>query len=277
MRTFTLLDKDGVSYNLTEKTTAFFYDVEGLGYTRDVEYQRIGDRFESVRDSLAQGIIEGVIRFRQPDAYQKYFAFVQFCQNTPLRLVYTPLTTPYYRDGTVTSISKTEGSDGMLSCTVKFSAASPFYKVLYEYNPGVITGGKEYTYEYDYVYSNSIAGTVVLQSDSYLNCPTKITIYGYAVNPAWRHYVNNVLVSTGKINATIEAGHKVVIDTTTTPYSIKQFDMSNALISDLYQLSDFSTGRFVTLQNGRNAVSVAHDGSNLLQLGVEARIEYASV
>lgn len=277
MRTFTLLDKDGVSYNLTEKTTAFFYDVEGLGYTRDVEYQQIGDRYESVRDVLAQGVIEGVIRFRQPDAYSKYFRFVQFCQNAPLRLVYTPLTTPYYRDGTVTSVSKTEGSDGVLSCTIQFSASSPFYKVLYEYNPGIVEGGKEYSYSYNYTYSNSIAGTVVINSDSYLSCPTKVTIYGYAVNPSWRHYVNNVLVSTGKVNGTIEADHKLVIDTTTVPYSIKQFDLSNNLISDMYQLSDFSTGRFVNLQNGRNLISVAHDGSSLLQLGVEARIEYASV
>lgn len=277
MRTFTLLDKDGVSYNLTEKTAAFLYNVEGLGYTRDVEYQQIGDRYESIRNNLAQGVIEGVIRFQNPDAYQKYFAFVQFCQNAPLRLVYTPVATQFYRDGMVTSISKTEGADGVLSCTIQFSASSPFYKVLYEYNPGVITGGKTYSYEYNYLYSNSIAGTVVMNNDSYLSCPTKITIYGYAVNPTWRHYVNNVLVSTGKVNATIEDGHKLVIDTTTVPYSIKQFDMSNALISDLYQLSDFSTGRFVNLLNGRNTISVAHDGSSLLKLGVEARISYASV
>lgn len=277
MRQFTLLDKDGVSYDLTEPTTAFFYNVEGLGYSRAIEYQQVGDRYEAVKDNLSQGVINGVIRFRNPNAYKKYFDFVQFCQNSPLRLIYTPATTPFYRDGLVTSITKTEGADGVLSCSIEFSTSSPFYKILYEYNPGVITGGKTYSYEYDYTYSNSVAGTVILQNDSYLDSPTKIEIYGYAVNPTWRHYVNNVLVSTGKVNATIEAGNKLVIDTTTNPYSIKQFDLSNELISDVYQLSDFSTDRFVTLENGRNTISVSHEGSNLLKVGVEARIEYASV
>lgn len=277
MRTFTLLDRDGTSYNLTEPTTAFFYNVEGLGYSREVEYQQIGDRYEPIKNNLAQGLINGMIRFKQPNAYKKYFDFVQFCQNTPLRLIYTPSTTPFYRDGQVTSISKTEGSDGVLSCSIEFSASTPFYKILYEYNPGVITGGKTYSYEYDYVYSNSVAGTVTLNIDSYLSCPAKIEIYGYAVNPSWRHYVNNVLVSTGKVNTSIEAGNKLVVDTTTTPYSIKQYNLSNELISDVYQLSDFSTDRFITLKNGRNTISVAHEGGSLIQVGVEARIEYASV
>lgn len=277
MRQFTLLDKDGQSYNLTVPTTAFLYNVEGLGYSREIEYQQIGDRYEAVKNNLSQGVINGLIRFRQPEAYKKYFDFVQFAQNTPLRLVYTPVTTQFYRDGMITSISKTEGSDGVLTCSIEFSASSPWYKVLYEYNPGIITGGKTYSYEYDYVYSNSVAGTVILDNDSYLSCPTKIEIYGPATNPSWRHYVNNNLVSTGKVNTTIDSGNKLVVDTTTTPYSIKQFDLSNELVSDVYQLSDFSTQRFVTLQNGRNTVSVSHEGGSLLQLGVEARIEYASV
>ena len=276
MRTFKLINKDGVSYDLTEQQS-FLYNVDGLGYSRQVDYQRIGNRYEAVKNTLAQGVINGRIRFRQPNAYEKYFGFVQFCQNGPLRLVYTPAGTPYYREGIVTQIGKTESADGMLMCTIQFSASTPFYRTLYEYNNGDITGGKEYNYTYNYVYSDSIAGTVVLQNDSYLSCPTRITIYGYAVNPIWRHYVNEQLVASGKANTTIEAGHKLVIDTTTVPYSIKQFDLSNTLISDVYQLSDFSTARFVTLRQGKNVISVSHEGSNLLKLGVEARIEYASV
>ena len=277
MRTFVLQDKNGVSYNLTEKQTAFLYNVDGLGFSRDIEYQPIGDGYAAVSNVLAQGVISGVVRFRQPNAYQKYFAFVQFTQNAPLKLIYTPTTTPYYRDGMVTSISKSESRDGALTCNVEFSATSPFYKLLYEFNDGVVSGGKEYNYSYNYVYANAIAETVMLQCDSYLSCPAKIEIYGYAVNPMWRHYVNGVLISSGAVTATVAAGNKLVIDTTTNPYSIKQYNLANELISDAYQLSDFSTQRFVTLKNGRNTISVSHEGSNVLQLGVEARIEYASV
>lgn len=48
-------------------------------------------------------------------------------------------------------------------------------------------------------------------------------------------------------------------------------------VSDMYQLSDFSTDRFIRFGKGRNTVSVQADNTNTLNVGVEAQIEYATV
>jgi hypothetical protein len=85
------------------------------------------------------------------------------------------------------------------------------------------------------------------------------------------------LQTSGKVNGSVLANHKLVIDTTSIPYSIKQFDMLGNLISDMYQQSDFATQRFVRFGRGRNTVTVTADNTTNLNVGVEAQIEYATV
>ena len=85
------------------------------------------------------------------------------------------------------------------------------------------------------------------------------------------------MVATGKVNGNIEKNNKLVIDTTTIPYTIHQYDMNNNLISDMYQLSDFSTYRFMMLGYGKNVISVTQEGAGVVKLSVEAKIEYAAV
>ena len=75
----------------------------------------------------------------------------------------------------------------------------------------------------------------------------------------------------------MNVNRKVVIDTTTEPWSIKQFDNLGNLVSDMYQLSDFSTERFIQIKNGRNIISVTDDGADDVTLSVEAQIGYDTV
>lgn len=278
MRTFSLVNKDGLAYELTEKKVSFLYNVEGLGYQREMEFQRIGEHFALVNDHLAQGVITGTVKFWQPGAYEQYFKFGQFCQNKPLKLTYTPNKgVTFFREGYVSKIGKAESNGGALIATIEFKAKSPWYKVVSAYNSGEITGGKVYGYTYDYKYSEGVLQTIVINSDSYENSPAKITIYGPLINPSWSHYLNNVLVATGKVNGSIEKNNKLVIDTTTIPYTICQYDMNDNLISDMYQLSDFSTYRFMMLGYGENIISVTQEGNGVVKLSVEAKIEYATV
>jgi hypothetical protein len=56
-----------------------------------------------------------------------------------------------------------------------------------------------------------------------------------------------------------------------------ELDMSNNLVRDYYQLSDFSTERFIRLQPGKNRITVTHSGGNVIAVGIEGQIEYATV
>lgn len=277
MRTFRLYDNDGNRYNLTSKDDLFFYAVDGLGFRQEVQFQRIQDRFALLINYIAQGKIKGTIKFWQPQAELQYFNFAQFCQNKPLTLDYNNNYGKYLREGIITEIKRSDGKGNPLEIEIEFSAVTPWYKTVSEYNEGTIVGGKVYNYTYDYTYSGSVVNTISIDSDSYQSSPVRLVIFGPAVNPTWRHYINNVLTSTGKINGNVLQNHKLIIDTTTIPYSIKQVDMLGNLISDMYQQSDFSTQRFVRFGHGTNTVTFAADNTSVLNVGVEAEIEYATI
>jgi hypothetical protein len=305
MRIFTLYDKDGKSYDITSKEQAFFYGIAGLGYEDETEFQRIDERYKLLSKYRKQSEITGTIRFWQPEAEQKYFEFAQFCQNGPLTLRYAPdsgkvsqsdfdkafvegraLYLPYrtityesyYRRGLVTLIDKTDVLGNCLEITIKFKAETPWFKVVREYNYGGqgITG-KKYDYEYPYNYSGSVSNQITIESDSRQQSPCKIIIAGPCTNPSWNHYLNGVLQSTGKVLAEILPNHRLIIDTTTIPYSIKEVNALNQEVADLYQASDFDTQRFIRLGYGQNIITVAALDSVEIGIGAEAEIEYATV
>lgn len=277
MRTFRLYDNDGNRYNVTSKDHLFFYKIDGLGFTQEVEFQRIEDRYALLNNYIAQNKITGIIRFWKPQAELQYFNFAQFCQNQPIMMDYNNNYGTYSRRGLITKIERSDGNGNPLEIKIEFTAETPWFKTVSEYNEGTIVGGKVYDYTYDYTYSDSVVNTVSIDSDSYQSSPVRLVIFGEAVNPTWRHYLNNVLVSTGKVNGTVLANHRLIIDTTTIPYGIKQVDALGNLISDMYQQSDFSTSRFVRFGHGRNTVTFGADNTNVLNVGVEAEIEYATI
>lgn len=305
MRTFALVDNDGNTYDVTVKNKAFLYGVSGLGYAKESQFLRIKERFALARMEFEQNKITGTVRFWQPNAEAEYFEFAQFCQNSPLKLRYAPksgsltestyknafvsdktLFLPYkyitkenyFRDGYVTVIDKSDGVGNYLEVTIEFTCTTPWYKNISEYNyGGVSDSGKEYPYTYPYLYTGSVNNEVTIKSDSRQQSPSRIVILGPATNPIWRHYLNDVLVSTGKVNGSILPNHRLVIDTTTIPYSIKEFDAQGREVADLYQSSDFTTERFVRLGYGENRITVSASDTTVIGLGVEAQIEYATV
>lgn len=275
LRTFKLINKDGETYDLTVKNRAFMHTVEGLGYEKSLDYIRIDNLYRPTSNYYLQGNVEGFVYFGSNNRADDYFAFARFCQNEPLRLVYNPDGTAFTRDGYVVKIEKSDG-DNPRSCKVRFQCVSPWYKKITSYNDGRITDGKVYNYTYNYTYSDTVPGSVAINSDSFMSSPAKLVIYGPVTNPVWSQYVNGVKVIDGKITATIVANHKLVIDTTTIPWSIKEYDMANNLIADRYQASDWNTERFITIEHGENIINVSAGGA-YINLGVEANIQYATV
>lgn len=277
MRTFRLYDNDGNRYNLTSRDHLFFYAIDGLGFEQSAEFQRIEDRFALLESHIEQATIEGTIKFWQPEAELQYFNFAQFCQNQPIMMDYNNNYGTYSRRGIITKIERGDGDGNELLIKIQFKAQTPWYKEIIEYNPGTESGGKVYNYSYDYTYLKGGKNTITIDSDSYQSSPVKLVVIGPAINPSWRHYLNGELMTEGKINGIIGPDNRLIVDTTTIPYRIIQVDALGQLVSDLYQQSDFSTYRFVRFGHGRNTVTFSADESNILNVGVEAQIEYATI
>ena len=89
--------------------------------------------------------------------------------------------------------------------------------------------------------------------------------------------MNNELYETGRYEGVISDDHKLVIDSTSVPYSITERGVSDEVVADRYQVCDFTTERFFHLQHGTNRISVTHDGLNMLDVLVEGKISYETV
>lgn len=276
VRKFYITNSSGKRYELLTRQH-FLHSPGGLGYKESTVYQQLGEQFAVVDDGFAQGEITGSVFFPQPNAYKKYFEFVQFCRNTPLYLSYHPTTSEYKREVRLDTIGKTEIEGPGLNCSVTFKALTLWYKKVSDVNEGEGTDGKTYIYTYDYQYAANVANTVSFESDAFDDSPIKLTIFGECTNPRWQHYVDNVLVATGAVTGTVQEGMKLVVDTTQIPYSIKQYDSLNQEVLDMYPLSDFGTQRFLMAKKGKNRISVSHSSADVLRVMVEANISYASV
>jgi hypothetical protein len=287
VRNFTLTNNNGISYDLQTKKR-FLINPSGLGYEESTTYQNFGAHYAPLDEGLAQGVIDASIVFvgaSRSEIYNKFYEFAKFARCNPLVMQYTPIFDTFFRQCRISKLNKTEISNGALQIDVQIACITPWYKTKSDYNSGVAGGGKQYAlqesglygYNYDYTYSDNIIQSVTIDNDGFEESPCKFVIYGYAVNPTWNHYVNGELFATGKADITVAANHKLVIDTTTIPYTMRELDMTNNLIRDCYQLSDFSTERFIRLQPGKNRISLSHSGSNIVTVAVDAQIEFAAV
>jgi hypothetical protein len=277
IRKFRLINREGAAYDLNSKQS-FFHKVGGLGFRDETGFQKIGTDYYALEEVFSQGEITGNIFFYGKEAYVRYRDFARFIRMTPLTLEYVTDDT-YRLPVRVGEINKSELMDGGigLDCEVTLLATGLFYRSVTKYSETVYVGGKIYPYTYPYSYADVSANTLMIDSDSFADSPCKITIYGPCENPVWKHYVNNELYATGAYNGILRADHKLVIDTTKVPYSITEQGVSGEVIADRYQACDFTTKRFILLQNGTNRISLSHDGLNSVDMMVEAKISYETV
>ena len=113
------------------------------------------------------------------------------------------------------------------------------------------------------------------------NGPSRLVINGPMVNPLWTHYVDGVAVSTGRVDDTIPAGMQLVVDNISIPGRIYKQTISGSGIVDIYDKSDFSTERFVSIRPGRNKIIVRDQSDNYgtPKVGIEweGHVQYESV
>lgn len=277
MRHFALINNKGQRYDLND-LDFFLYDPGGLGFSRDSEYQKIGNAWKMLSDSFSQESRQGMIRFKEPHAYQKYFDFMVFAQQIPLKYEYKPESQVFYMDCVIGTGDKTEIQGEGLRCQIQLTPLSLFYNSYFaESADGTLNTGKLYNYSYPYTYANSAQGKISIDSDSSEDSPCKVSIFGPLVNPLWYHYVNNKQVESGRMTGEVVSGHKLVIDTTTMPYSITEQDELGNIVYNRYANCDFSTERFFFLQFGHNRISAGHAGVNIPHIVVEGRLLYATV
>lgn len=273
IRKFTLKNAIGNIWNLNDMES-FLKNPTGLGFEHNVDYQQIGNIFIKLQDNMKQKEPSGQIRF---SSYENYRDFCIFIQHKPLVLEYITPTGSFLMDVSIDKLDKSELETGGLFCDIKFCGLSTFYKIARAENDGSIVAGKIYPYSYNYRYSDYSQGAVDIECDSVLESAVKLTILGPCTNPSWTHYLNGHAESVGKINCVIKDGNRLIVDNTKIPFEIAEYDSTGTFVQNLYQCSDFSTDRFISLGFGSNRISFSHEGENAIALIAEGKIIYESV
>ena len=272
IRSLILRNRDGETFNLND-TSSFLEQIGGFGAEHRTTYEQIEDSFVEVQDLIKQKRISGTLFF---PSYQQYKNFADFACKKPLTLIYTTFDT-YYIDVQMDLIDKTEKKVGGLYCKVAFNALGLFYKTFTDKNVSGLSEGKTYNYEYNYEYINNQASTLQFDVESQRQCPCKLIILGPAINPSWTQYLNGNQVATGKVNITLTSSERLIVDTTKIPYSIIKCNHDGTNAQNAYQNSDFSTKRFILLNNGQNTIRINHEGADDLNLYLERREIYETV
>lgn len=272
IRQFFLINSNGETYDLNA-TSSFLSKLAGLGSDHNVTYEQVGNQFVTVQDLIRQKTITGELFL---DTYEKYRDFVRFAEIKPLTLMYVTDDT-YYIDVNMDRIEKKEMEIGGLYCRIRLVASSQYYKNFSEKSTPDASSGKKYNFSYPYTYTNDAASTISINTESMMDAPVRLSIYGPSVNPSWIHSVDGSVIATGKVNVTIPDGKKVVVDATKIPYTIKMMDRDNTNVEDVYQNSDFSTKRFILLKNGNNIIRTSHESGEEIKIIIERRELYETV
>ena len=270
MRRFKLINAEGAEWDLNDPS-AFFQNPDGLGLERDIQSIAAGDYWIEIDDEPTQKKPNGEMVFK---TYELYAEFVQFCAKSPLVLGYAPMSTWHYLDCKLQRLGKSEKDRTMrrLVCPVDFVGFGLWYDKIDYYTVQTSSAvGKTYPYTYPYTYLNVAAGSVEIVNNGDKLSPCKLHIFGDVVNPSWALIVGGEITAEGKVDATIAAGSKLVIDSMPSVMEIAEYTSENVFVQNQYQNSEFDTARFILAPVGTSLLSFIHEGAGELTAAVEVK------
>ena len=157
---------------------------------------------------------------------------------------------------------------------VVFEGMTPWYVSKKILKKEMNAAGKNYHYRYPYIYTDSQIGTAELINNSGIEAYCRLKLYGPLKNPFWKLTKGDVTVTEGKVLAEIGAESCMVINSNPQKIEIAEYDLFEQYVKDIYEQSDFSTGRFIYLPCGTSKLKVAHEGSGKIDFLVEV-MEFA--
>lgn len=269
MRKFKLINSDGSEFDLMRRD-AFFSDPSGLGMDRSFEQIAAGYDFIETDSELEQKTISGEMVFA---GYAQYTEFIAFCAKSPLTFCYMPANEWFYVSCKIEKIEKGEiDQSRVLLCGIDFLCFSTWYSsetvAKTADDPNI---GKIYSYAYPFTYTDTTAGSILINNDGGIDSPCRIHIMGACKNPSWSLIVGGKIVASGKLTIEIADGNKIVIDSSPASAEIAEYTTKNVYVKNLYQYSDFSTARFILIPPGASKLAIQHDGAGELNAFVEVK------
>lgn len=218
----------------------FLYNVTGLGYEENIEYEQLGNIFIQKDKKITQNVINGELEFYDM-TYEEYIEFVNFIlASSELKLIYIPKTSSrneYYRDIDVCKIDKSEEDDfNVLKCPITMNCKSLWYKqttAIYTIEP------KENEIRWDFAWDSKFTDydTRSLQyiNEGHIEAPVLIEVRGHVINPKFELYVEGQLYQTVTFTVEIKEYEKLLYGTKENDFYINR-QKTDGTIESLFSL-----------------------------------------
>lgn len=268
VRKFKLINSEGAEWDLM-RNDGFLYAPEGLGISQDNEYLRVGTTYELIQRLSAQKTINFQMIF---SSYAVYREFSRFIVYAPLKLAYMPINEWAYIDGDITALDKGEFNPNTrkLECPGTFTATSLWYiPRAARRTADDVENPKRYDYGYDYTYADAINGYINVVNDSNEDAPAIVSIMGPITNPSWYVSVNNDVIASGSVTATIPEGDKLVVNSKDGKLECSEYTTGNEYVRNLYQFTDFSRETFVLFPPGNSVLFISGTSEDPIEAWVQ--------
>lgn len=236
----------------------FLYNVSGLGYKENIEYERIGNTFVQSNKELMQNTITGDLEFYDM-SYEEYCNFVDFIlAATSLRLIYVPKTNnrvEFYRDIDVCEIDKTEEDEyNILACPITMKCKSLWYKentTVYTIEP--VDNEIRWDFIWDSRFTDYNTRSLNYINLGHTEAPVLIEIDGHITNPKIELYVEGELYQTVTFNIEIQEFEKLLYGTKENDFYINK-QKTNGTIESLFDLDviDFNNDNVIRLPKNKS-------------------------
>ena len=205
----------------------FLYNVTGLGYEENIEYEQIGNTFVQNDKKAVQNVISGDLEFYNM-TYDEYCKFVDFILgSTELKLIYIPKTSSrdeYYRDIDFCKIDKMEEDDyNVLSCPITINCKSLWYKQATAiFNMKSTSNEIRWDFKWDSKFSDYNTRKLIFVNKGHTDAPIQVEIDGHIVNPKIDLYIEGELYQEVPFNVEIFEYEKFLYGTKEGEFYVKR-------------------------------------------------------
>lgn len=259
---FALRNEYNQDFELTTSKTSYMPSPDGLGYSMEGEYTRIGHAWVPGSLSDVQASISGDVYFQAPDPF-KYFAnfskFIRTASN--LKFVYQNSQGEYIKDVDVSEIANA-GLIGVhtLKCTLSMVAKSLWYlnnTTNYTIS-SVASDAMRYPYHFPSTFRGAIAGEIDISNDGSVEAPFTVSFIGPVVNPTLELYQNEEKYATIKITGEAAEGESIELSTVDGDlYCYAKTDEGNTNLADKLSIENEN---FFKIPIGSSKMKLSSDG-----------------
>ena len=214
---FALRNEYNQEYSLSTSKATYMPSPEGLGYSMEGDYTRLGFGWVSGGLSDTQPEMSGDVYFQSNDPFKSFSDLTKFIRTaSKLKFVYQNTQGEYLRDVDVTQIEHS-GMAGAhtVKCTLTMTARSLWYlNSTTNYTiSSIADDAMRYPYKFPATFRGSVNGEIDITNDGSVEAPFTASFTGPLVNPTLELYQNETRVAKMAIVGEADEGESIELST----------------------------------------------------------------